>query len=146
MERLTQNGTPVSDGADVAVGCSAKLALYDWLLRQDQTTLGPRRAMGLPEKTAAMRRAFDPNEITDRAGEETRAKHLDQAALDQRMDRLRAAGAPALAQDIGVGTHNLRRTLAYTLWLRRRFSVLGLLQECGLPKAAIDATFPPYGT
>lgn len=171
MEGLTQNGTLVSHGACVAVGCTAMLALYDWLLAQDLTTLRPAKAMTLSEKAAAIRQAFGADEIADRVVEETRAKHLDQAALDQRLarlravwpglaarlrvrllpasviqDRLRAAGTPALARDIGVGTDHLRRSLANALWLRRRHTVLDLLQDCGLLEAAIDATFPAYGT
>jgi glycerol-1-phosphate dehydrogenase [NAD(P)+] len=60
--------------------------------------------------------------------------------------RLRAAGAPSRAADIGVGTEHLRRTVANAVWLRSRYTVLDLLLECGLLEAAIDAAFPPDGT
>jgi glycerol-1-phosphate dehydrogenase [NAD(P)+] len=171
MENLSRDGERVSHGACVAVGCVATLALYDWLLAQDLTALGPVRSATLDEKTALIRAAFGPGEIAERAVEETRAKHLDQAALDQRLARiralwpdlaprlrarlmtasdmqarLRAAGAPARAADIGVGTGHLRRTVANAVWLRSRYTVLDLLLECGLLGAAIDATFPPDGT
>jgi glycerol-1-phosphate dehydrogenase [NAD(P)+] len=171
MEDLSQGGERVSHGACVAVGCVATLGLYDWLLAQDLTRLGPVRAASLEEKTALIHAAFGPGEIADRSAEETRAKHLDQAGLDQRLARLRAlwpdfaprlrarlmtapemrarlraAGAPARAADIGVGTGHLRRTVANAVWLRSRYTVLDLLQECGLLEAAIDAAFPPDGT
>jgi glycerol-1-phosphate dehydrogenase [NAD(P)+] len=171
MEDLSQGGERVSHGACVAVGCAATLALYDWLLAQDLTRLGPVRAPGLDEKIALIRAAFGAGEIADRSTEETRAKHLDQPALDERLAhlraiwpdlaprlrarlltapqmqaRLRAAGAPARAADIGLGTGHLRRTVANAVWLRSRYTVLDLLLECGLLGAAIDAAFPPDGT
>ncbi len=171
MEDLTQDGERVSHGACVAVGCAATLALYDWVLAQDLTALGPVRAPDMDAKTAAIRAAFGAGEIGDRAIDETRAKHLDQAALDRRLatiralwpdlsrrlrarlmtadamcDRLATAGAPASAAEIGVGTDHLRRTLANAVWLRSRYTVLDLLSETGLLAAAIDAAFPPDGT
>jgi len=171
MENLSQGGEKVSHGACVAVGCAAILALYDWLLAKDLTRLGPVRAPGLDEKAALIRTAFGAQEIADRALEETQTKHLDQASLDRRLARIRAvwpdlaprlrarlmtapdmrarlhaAGAPALAAQIGVGTGHLRRTLTNAVWLRRRYTVLDLLAETGLLGVAIDTAFPPDGT
>lgn len=171
MEDLSQGGERVSHGACVAVGCTATLALYDWLLAQDLTRLGPVRALGLDEKFAMIRTAFGTGEIADRAMDETRGKHLDQAGLNLRLDRIRAlwpglapqlrarlltapdmrarlqaAGAPAHATDIGVGTGHLRRSVAHAVWLRSRYTVLDLLLETGLLGAAIDASLPPDGT
>ncbi len=170
MEDLLQNGNAVSHGACVAVGCAVVLALFDWLLDQDL------RGLDLPApdwaaKEAAIVAAFGAGEIATRAIEETRAKHLDPAAHAARLTliaqvwpdlarrlrvrlvpsavmqmRLRTAKAPATAAEIGVGRAHLRRTIAHALYLRSRYTVLDLLAETGLLRAAIDATFPADGT
>jgi glycerol-1-phosphate dehydrogenase [NAD(P)+] len=99
--------------------------------------------------------------------EEVRAKHVEGAALRARLERLRdgwpalaarlraqvmapdamvtalhAAGAPALAEEIGVGRDYLHRTTLHARFLRSRYTVLDLLDECGLLEAAVEASLP----
>lgn len=166
MEGLSVAGEKVSHGACVAVGCAAVLALYDWLLTQDFSQVCA-DAVDMGIKEARIRAAFGPGEIAERSIDETRAKHLTREAHAARLARIRgewpdlsrrlrarlmtapemrrrlaAAGAPAMAADIGVSRAHLRRTLANAVYLRSRYTLLDLLYETGLLARAIDATFP----
>ncbi len=172
MEGLRRNGTPVSHGACVAVGCVAVLRLYDWLLGRDLSALDPKRiaddAPSLGNKADAIRAALGPGPVADRALQETSEKHLAPAALSERIERLRAgwpdlsrrlraqvvppdrmaamlraAGAPAMAAEIGVDADHLRRTILGARFLRSRYTVLDLLDECGLLEEAVTATTAP---
>ena len=171
MDDLRLGGERVSHGACVAVGTMAALRMYDWLLAQDLTTLDPaRRAAEAPDlaaKEAEIRDRFGPGEIAERAIVETRAKHVEGAALQARMTRLRAvwpdlsarlrarlwtadrmaqhlsrAGAPVEAADIGVDPAYLCRTILKARFLRSRYTVLDLLDEVGLLDQAAIAALP----
>ena len=89
MEDLHHIGKRVSHGACVAVGCTATLRLYDWLLGQDLTRLDvdgiAARAPTLAAKARDIAATFGPGEIGDRALDETTAKHADGAALRARL-------------------------------------------------------------
>lgn len=168
MEGLAQGGERVSHGACVAVGCVMALRLYDWLLAQDLTRVDAAgiaaTAPTMAQKAAAIIAAFGPGEIAARSVEETRAKHLDSAALAARIvllqsvwpalrarlaahlmpaeamaRALRAAGAPAAARDIGVTRDHLRRTTLAAVYLRSRYTVLDVLAETGLLAQAVEA-------
>lgn len=170
MEDLTLGGERVSHGACVAVGCVATLRLYDWLLAQDLSALDVGRAVALRASDDAVRaqiaRAFPDPGVAARAAEETAAKALEPRALRARLDRLRGgwpelrarlatqvvpadamaamlarAGAPALPDEIGIPPARLRATVAAARFLRRRYTVLDLLDEAGLLPAALDACF-----
>lgn len=171
MEGLTRAGENVSHGACVAVGCTTVLKLYDWLLARDLTRLDIEHiiasAPDMDAKARAIRAAFGPGDIAERAIEETRSKHLKPTELRARLEkvravwpelverlraqllsakamreRLRQAGAPAEAADIGVSDGHLRRTIAHALFLRSRYTVLDLLAETGLLAKAIEAVVP----
>ncbi len=171
MEGLSRGGEVVSHGACVAVGCVAALALYDWLLGQDLTRIDPAgiaaAAPGMDAKAAAVEGAFGPGEVARRALEEVGAKHASQAEHRGRLEHLRAiwpdlrerlraqvvppsemaamlaaAGAPATAEEIGVSRDAMRRTVRHARFLRRRYTVLDLLDEAGMLDAAIDAALP----
>ncbi len=171
MEGLSQGGEVVSHGACVAVGCVATLALYDWLLAQDLTGIDAARiaaaAPGMEAEAAAVARAFGPGEVARRALAEVEAKHAPEAGRRARLERLRAiwpelrgrlraqvlppaemaamlaaAGAPAASEEIGVSRDALRRTVRHARFLRRRYTVLDLLEEVGMLDAAIDAALP----
>ena len=171
MENLSQAGERVSHGACVAVGCVAALALYDWLLAQDLTAVDPgpvlASAPDMAAKADAIRAAFGPGEIAERAIEETRAKHLSLQSLAGRLNRLRdiwpslrlrlaaqlmpaaemrdrlaRAGAPSGASEIGIAPDHLARTIANARFLRSRYTVLDLLDETGLLDRAIAAAVP----
>lgn len=172
MDDLKFGGERVSHGACVAVGCVMSLRLFDWLLRQDLSRLDVGAAVAaapsLGVKIAAIHAAFGPGEIAARSVEEVRAKHVEGAVLRARLERLRdgwpalaerlraqvvapevmvdmlhRAGAPAEAAEIGVGRDYLRRTTLNARFLRSRYTVLDLLDECGMLEAAVEASLPP---
>lgn len=171
MDDLKYAGERVSHGACVAVGCVMSLRLFDWLLAQDLTRLDVGAAVAaapsLGVKIAAIHAAFGPGEIAARSVEEVRAKHVEGAVLRTRLERLRdgwpvlaerlrgqvlapdamvdmlhRAGAPAEAAEIGVGRDYLRRTTLNARFLRSRYTVLDLLDECGMLEAAVEASLP----
>ena len=171
MDDLKYGGERVSHGACVAVGCVMSLRLFDWLLGQDLAALDvgalEARAPSLEAKIAAIHTAFGPGEIAARAVEEVRAKHVEGAALRARLERVREgwpvlagrlrgqvlapemmvemlhrAGAPAEAEEIGVRRDYLRRTTLNARFLRSRYTVLDLLDECGMLEAAVAASLP----
>lgn len=171
MDDLHHGGERVSHGACVAVGTMAALRMYDWLLARDLSTLDPvlraAEAPNLAAKEAEIRDRFGPGEIADRAIAETRAKHVEGAALQARLTSLRAAwpdlskrlrarlwtadrmaehlaraGAPVEAAEIGVDTAYLYRTILKARFLRSRYTVLDLLDEVGLLDQAAVAALP----
>lgn len=168
MDDLHHGGERVSHGACVAVGTMAALRMYDWLLARDLSSVDPvRRAADAPDMDAKERQihdAFGPGAIADRAIVETAAKHVEGVALHDRLallraswpvlrDRLRArlwpaakmadhlarAGAPVDAADIGVDGDYLYATILKARFLRSRYTVLDLLDECGLLEQAAAA-------
>ncbi|WMS43044.1 sn-glycerol-1-phosphate dehydrogenase [Acuticoccus sp. MNP-M23] len=170
MENLTQDGERVSHGACVSVGCMTALRLYDWLLGQDLTALDAEAivaaAPSMTDKRAEIASLMS-SAIGERAVVETEAKDLGanahrarladiaaawpalSARLSGRMMRapematlLTEAGAPVEAADIGVDTAHLRKTIRAGRFIRSRYTVLDLLEECGLLDAAIDAVAP----
>ena len=171
MDDLHHEGERVSHGACVAVGTMVVLRLYDWLLARDLTGIDPaRRAAAAPSlaaKEAEILARFGPGEIATRATVETRAKHAEGVVLETRLarllelwptlsQRLRArvwtaermarhlsrAGAPVDAADIGVDPAYLHRTILKARFLRSRYTLLDLLDECGLIEEAATAVLP----
>lgn len=171
MDDVHHGGERVSHGACVAVGTMAVLRMFDWLLARDLTTLDPARlvagAPGMAGKEAEIVDRFGPGEIAERAIAETRAKHVEGAALLDRLTRLRAvwpdlaarlrsrlwtadrmawhlsrAGAPVEAREIGIDPSCLRRTILKARFLRSRYTVLDLLDEVGLLDQAACAALP----
>lgn len=173
MDDLHFHGERVSHGACVAVGTMATLRMYDWFLARDHLSLDPGQMTGvtLAAKEAEIRRLFGPGEIADRAIIETRLKHVEGAALTQRLTHLRdawpqiaarlrarlwtadhmaahlaRAGAPFRGADIGVDDRYLYQSILKARFLRSRYTVLDLLDECGLLEQAALAAIAPDGT
>jgi len=163
MDDLHHKGERVSHGACVAVGAMAALRMYDWLLSRAHLAIDPAHLPAVPmaEKEAEIRSLFGPGEIADRAVAETRLKHIEGAAMTARLTllrkvwptlsaRLRArlwtadhmaghlmrAGAPVTGQDIGVSDAYLYRSILKARFLRSRYTLLDLLDECGLLEQA----------
>lgn len=159
MDDLHFGGERVSHGACVAVGAMAVLRMYDWLLSHDQLGIHPGQASGmlLAEKEAEIRRLFGPGEIAERAISETRMKHVEGDVLAARLARLREvwpglsarlrarlwsadrmaghlarAGAPVCGREIGVDDRALYLSILKARFLRSRYTILDLLDECGL--------------
>jgi glycerol-1-phosphate dehydrogenase [NAD(P)+] len=170
MDDLHHNRERVSHGACVAVGTVATLRMYDWLLSRDRLAIDPARAAGvtLAAKEDEIRRLFGPGEIADRAIAETRLKHVEGAAMAARLTRLHEvwpalsarlrdrlwtadrmaahldrAGAPSSGAGIGVDGGYLYQSILKARFLRSRYTVLDLLDECGLlHQAALAASGP----
>ncbi|WP_395689073.1 sn-glycerol-1-phosphate dehydrogenase [Aestuariivirga sp.] len=167
MQDLALNGELVSHGSCVAVGALTALQLYDWLLQQNIAALDIEAtvsgARSLAQKTDDIKRIFGSSEIGARSIEETRLKHVETDMLRLRLSRLkatwpqlaerlrrqvlkpaeftaklRAAGAPAAAADIGVDTAYLRRTVLAALYLRSRYTILDVLDDTGLLETAVS--------
>ncbi|MCB6179742.1 sn-glycerol-1-phosphate dehydrogenase [Rhodobacter sp. Har01] len=174
MNDLHHGGQRVSHGACVAVGTMAALRMYDWLLTQDLTRIDPDRlaasAPDLAAKAREIEAGFGPGEVSERAFIETGAKHTEGAALAARLRRLRevwpdlaprlrarlwpaprmaehlrAAGAPVEAAEIGVSRDYLHRSILKARFLRSRYTVLDLLDDCGLLEQAAAASLGPGG-
>ena len=168
MEGLTHDGTRVSHGACVSIGCLAVLGLYDWVIGRDLARIDAdsivAAAPSLDDKRAEIDALLSP-EIAERAKDETRAKHLTPdahrlrlakigsvwpdlrqrlAAHMRRADAMRSslaeAGAPTRAAEIGVSQARLAFTIRTSRFIRGRYTVLDLLDECGLLDAAVAAT------
>ena len=172
MDNLHHNGERVSHGACVAVGTMAALRMYDWLLSRDPLTIDPARRSGLSmaAKQAEILRLFGPGEIADRALIETQVKHVEGTAMAARLTRVAAvwpvlaprlrarlwtadrmaahlsrAGAPVTGADIGVDAGYLYQSILKARFLRSRYTVLDLLDDCGLLEQAAHAALAPEG-
>ena len=168
MEGHTHRGERVSHGACVAIGCLTSLALFDFLLAQDLAGLDAERivasAPSLETKSAEIF-ALMEGTVAERALAETSGKHASpethRARLadvacawpglkrrlkdhlmraDAMRELLRAAGAPTAPEEIGIDRERLRRTVRAGRFIRSRYTILDLLEECGLLDAALDAT------
>jgi glycerol-1-phosphate dehydrogenase [NAD(P)+] len=65
-------------------------------------------------------------------------RHMMRA--DEMTGLLAEAGAPVLPLQIGVSPEHLAETVRAARFIRSRYTVLDLLDECGLLDAALEAT------
>lgn len=171
MEGHSHKGRKVSHGAAVAVGCVTTLALYDWLLQQDLSGLDVdavvSEAPALGARRKQLRSVISDPRVAEKAESELAAKHALPEVHRQRLERLveawpglrerlaahltpavemagqlAAAGAPSWPQEIGVTPQHLTRTLNAAGYIRSRYTVLDLLHETGLTRAAFAAVLP----
>lgn len=171
MQGLEHNGRKVPHGAAVAVGCVASLALFDWILEQDfdgfdvPATLDA--APGLDAREAELARAIHEPRTAAMARIELRAKHVERDVHEARLNRLRSnwrvtrkrlrtqlisreemvsrlrrAGAPVSAAEIGVSPQHLMATLRAAGFIRRRYTIFDFLHDVGLTEAALTAVAP----
>ncbi len=168
MDGVRDGAEPASHGALVGIGALAVLALHQWLRRRSFDDVDPERLAARRPSFDAVRadieRAFAP-EVAARAVEETRAKYLDGAALGERIARfvavwpalrarleghllsvealrgaLEAVGARTDPGALGIDAEYLRASIRRAAFIRRRYTVLDLLDELGLLDEAIAAT------
>lgn len=174
MERLTYQGEPAAHGACVGIGTVAILALYEWFLSQDiseDVIARADRAGSSPEQVEAeISAAFPDPHIADSARAEMRIKlerarhrteRLARLAGDWPMLReelrrscvspdemeigLREAGAPAHPGDFGVPLAKLATEYRRARLIRRRFTILDLLDDLGWLDRAIAALMADDG-
>jgi glycerol-1-phosphate dehydrogenase [NAD(P)+] len=174
MENLHIGGEPAAHGACVGMGCVAMLALYEWLRGQPVAALAEAAAQ-VPERfdDAALAReidtAFARDEFRSAAREEMKAKRavggrraraarfVDvwpglRTALARQLigardmqQRLRAIGGAADPRDLGIGLAKLAADHRRARLIRRRYTVLDLLDDLGWLDRAVAELFAPGG-
>ncbi|EIM28805.1 sn-glycerol-1-phosphate dehydrogenase [Microvirga lotononidis] len=174
MERLTYEGEPAAHGACVGIGTVAILALYEWFLGQhiDENVVAQARgAASTPEAVEAeIEAAFTDRHIADSARTEMRVKMeraprraerlatlaADWPALREELRRyciapdemetwLRAAGAAAHPGDLGLPLAQLAKEYRRARLIRRRFTILDLLDDLGWLDKGIAALMAGEG-
>jgi glycerol-1-phosphate dehydrogenase [NAD(P)+] len=172
MENLAIAGEPLAHGACVGVGCVAMLALYEWLLAQPIGPADIERAAALQPDPQALEReigsSFSRSEVANSARREmsekrggdhrVRLKRLGTQwpALRNRLRRmlptarqmqqqLRGAGGVAHPADLGISLQQLAVDHRRARLIRRRYTVLDLVEDLGWLDRAIDALFEPDG-
>jgi glycerol-1-phosphate dehydrogenase [NAD(P)+] len=152
----------------------ASLALQEYLLSMDLKRFDIEAAVNawpsLEELESRIRRVFDTEALQRRAIGETRGKYVskdvlrlqlkrvqeDWTALQTKVrgqlfpfselrDMLRRAGCPYDPSQIGISRARLRLSYEQCCFLRRRFTVLDLLQRLGVFDAALNQLFGPDG-
>jgi glycerol-1-phosphate dehydrogenase [NAD(P)+] len=174
MERLTHQGEPAAHGACVGIGTIAILALYEWFLSQEMNEDVIAQAKGIassPEQIEAeITAAFPDRHIADSARTEMRVKleramhrteRLDALAAnwptlrpelrqccvspDEMEACLRQAGAAAHPNDLGVSLAKLAKDYRRARLIRRRFTILDLLDDLGWLDTGIAALMAEDG-
>ncbi len=165
---------PVSHGHKVAIGTLAMSAFYERFLARDLAALDIEAAVAAwapwDQVEADIRRRFT-GALADHAVNETKVKYVDGSRpawasgdLRGELDRaasgaieaqvvpartlqqmLRAAGAPAVPEDIGLTAEAVRATFPRAMYYRSRYTVLDLAREAGWFEQLVDEVFAPGG-
>ena len=169
MEGLGVGGEPAAHGACVGVGCVAMLALYEWLATQPIEARAVAALDARPDAIATQEReiaaAFSSPAMVESARVEMAAKRdagdrrrrlqrLVDAWPSLRRDlagrlpraadmqsRLRALGAPAHPADLGVALDAFAADHRRARLIRRRYTVLDLVDDLGWLDRALGALF-----
>lgn len=174
MENLQVDGEPAAHGACVGVGCVAMLAMYEWLLARPDAALASAAAQAQDGfDDAALAReidaAFDREEFRAAARDEMQGKRAagSRRARIERFagiwpqlrsqlarqligagdmqQRLRTIGGAAHPRDLGIARARLAADYRRARLIRRRYTLLDLLDELGWLDAAITDLFSPGG-
>ena len=174
MQHHTFNGTAPSHGFKVGIGVLASLALQEYLLAMDLKSFDIEAAVNgwpsLEELESKIRVLFDTEALQRRAIDETKGKYVSKEVLRTQLkrvqdnwtplqakvrgqlfpfaelrDMLRRAGCPYDPSQIGITRARLRLSYQQCCFLRRRFTVLDLLQRLGVFDTALDHIFGPNG-
>lgn len=171
MEGHAHKSRKVSHGAAVSVGCVASLALFDWLLGQDVSSLDVGQAVAnapsLDARKEALSKAIVAPSIAQKAQVELEAKFVPAQDLKRRLqtlkqswptlrmnltahlyrydamaEMLQKSGAPAYACEIGVTPEHLLATMHAAAFIRRRYTIFDLLHDIGQQETAFAAVMP----
>ena len=173
MEGVSIAGEPASHGACVGVGCVAMLALYEWLFAQriDGGVVAsvPHLQDLAAQHEAEIATSFASSMLVDSACVEMRHKREagDRRARLLRMAqvwpslrsrllrrlpsapamqaRLRALDAPAHPADLGIAMDAFAFDHRRARLIRRRYTILDLVEDLGWLDRAIDALFAADG-
>jgi glycerol-1-phosphate dehydrogenase [NAD(P)+] len=174
MQHHTFEGKVPSHGFKVGIGVLASLALHEDLLRRDlhkfdiDAAVGAWPSMNQLEQNA--NKLFGAGSLEKRAIVETRAKYVSGDALRIQLtrlkdnwtelrvklieqlipfaelrDMLRRAGCPSEPAQIGIFPARLRLSFQQCCYMRRRFTVLDVMQRLGIFDSALDNIFGPQG-
>jgi glycerol-1-phosphate dehydrogenase [NAD(P)+] len=164
---------PLSHGFKVAIGTLAMCAFYERFLARDLISLDIDAAVARwapwDEVEADIRRRFS-GALADNAVKETRAKYVDNDGLRDRLGTfvanwealkprvaaqltparklqgmLRAAGAPATPEDIGLTAADVQATFPKAMYYRSRYTVLDLAREAGWFSELVEEVFAAGG-
>ena len=154
------DGTEPSHGFKVGIGTLASLAAMECFFATPFTREDIDEAMARypswEAREALIRKLFGSGEAGDRVVAESRAKHLEPAALQSRLanvadgferlrdrvdaqlmpwmrmrEMLRCAGCPVAPAEIGLGTARCGATVVAAQMIRSRYTVLDLAYETG---------------
>ncbi len=174
MEGIEFNGMAVSHGILVALGTLTILGLYEWTLAQKFEHLNVNKTVlqrrPLAELETDIRQRFTKPAMAARILAETRAKYVADNVLCHRLERLRATwpdlrkrlaqylvpfarmksmlAAAGVATDptaVGIDRTYHRQTLLDARFIRRRYTILDLLEETGYLDAAVEHIFASDG-
>lgn len=174
MENHQHQGRAVPHGSKVGIGTLASCGLYEGLLSLPLEKLDvAQRCRAWPawEEVAKKIITLHPlPALREKALLEMRAKYIDAAQLQQRLEHLRAcwpqlreklarqllptaqlrqmlraAGAPAQPQEIGLPLPRLRESYDRAAPIRRRYTIFDLAGEIGQWEHLIDQSFAPGG-
>ena len=164
---------PLSHGHKVAIGTLAMSAFYERFLTRDLAAMDIEAAVAhwapWHEVEADIRSKFT-GALAEHATTETKVKYVDGAGLRERLEvfvagwdalrsritaqlvpartlqeMLRAAGAPATPEDIGLTADDVRTTFPKAMYYRSRYTVLDLAREAGWFDELVDEVFAPGG-
>jgi glycerol-1-phosphate dehydrogenase [NAD(P)+] len=170
MQHHAHQGRAPFHGLQVGIGTLASTALYEQLFSQclDQLDIDALSAEWPDLRTVErdIRGRFNSPALTDKALEETRAKHISSKQIREQLvdlrtawpqlrdrlrshlmsfaevkDRLHAAGSPCEPQQIGISPVRLRASYRQAYYIRRRFTVLDLAMRTGLLLPSLQQIF-----
>jgi glycerol-1-phosphate dehydrogenase [NAD(P)+] len=174
MQHHTFQGKTPSHGFKVGIGVLASLALHEDLLSRDLHSFDIEAAVrawpSIDELEKKMHALFGPGALETRGIEETRAKYVSGDVLRVQLtrlkenwtelrsklieqlipfselrDMLRRAGCPFEPMQIGISPARLRLNYQQCCYMRRRFTVLDVMQRLGIFDSALDNIFGPQG-
>ena len=174
MEGIEFNGMAVSHGILVALGTLTILGLYEWTLTQNFEQLNVNKTVlqrrPLAELETDIRQRFTKPAMAARILAETRAKYVEDNVLCHRLERLRAtwpnlrkrlaqhlvpfarmksmlatAGVATDPTAVGIDRTYHRQTILDARFIRRRYTILDLLEETGCLDAAVEHIFASDG-
>ena len=174
MQHHTFRGKTPSHGFKVGIGVLASLALHEDLLSRDLHSFDIEAAVrawpSMDELEKKIHTLFGSGALETRGIEETRAKYVSGDVLRVQLtrlkenwtelrsklieqlipfselrDMLRRAGCPFEPMQIGISPARLRLNYQQCCYMRRRFTILDVMQRLGIFDSALDNIFGPQG-
>lgn len=174
MQHHVHNGVAPSHGFKVGIGTLAMTAMYEYMLEQALEKLDVERACAAWPDSATLEKTvaglFKEGDLLVVAQKESQAKWTDVAGLRKQLttlrenwagllpvlrnqllpfgeiqQRLRAVGAPAEPEEIGISRERLRQSFIEAGYIRRRFTLLDVANRTQTLQPAIEHIFGPRG-